>query len=68
MQGVWVSAVLWVNWVMGLIKDHMLLLRYLKPSSGDFTMQELLGTWGYYNQTGNLTAECAEVRGGEING
>lgn len=26
------------------------------------------GCVGYYTQTGNLTAECAEGRGGEING
>ncbi|RZN38802.1 MAG: hypothetical protein EF813_04560 [Methanosarcinales archaeon] len=26
------------------------------------------GCGGYYNQTGNLTVECAEGRGGEING
>ena len=39
-----------------------------KPLSGDFTIQELPGTWAYCSQTGNLTAECAEGRRGEING
>ncbi len=36
--------------------------------SRDFTIQGLPRTGGHYNQTGNLTTEYAEGRGGEING
>ena len=39
-----------------------------KPLSGDFTMQELSGTWGILQPTGNLTAEYAERRREEISG
>ena len=39
-----------------------------KPLSGDFTMQELSGTWSILQPTGNLTAEYAERRRGGING
>ena len=39
-----------------------------KPLSGDFTMQELSGTWGILQPTENLTAEYAERRREEISG
>ena len=48
--------------------DFIVTTQVPKPLSGDFTMQGLPETWEYCNQTGNLTAECAEGRGGGING